>query len=82
MLFDNDVVTDGEPKPGAFSGRFGRKEWIEHLLLHVQRNASAVISDRYLDMVPKVLGGGSKSWFVVRHLSLQGASLRRKNHWK
>jgi hypothetical protein len=29
MLLHDDVVADGKPKPGAFSGRFGREEWIE-----------------------------------------------------
>jgi hypothetical protein len=32
-------VTDGEAEPGAFPSRLGRKKWIEHLFLHVQRNA-------------------------------------------
>ena len=39
MLLRDDVVTDGEAEPGAFPGRLGRKKWIEHLFLHVQRNA-------------------------------------------
>ena len=42
MLLDDDVVTDGEAKAGAFSGRLGRKERIEDLLLHLGRNASAI----------------------------------------
>src|SRR5262249_50162044 len=65
MLFDDDVVADGKPKPGAFSGRFGREEWIEHLCLYVRSNASAIVPDRYFDAVPEVLGGGSKGGFVA-----------------
>ena len=35
MLLDNNVVADGEAKTGAFSGRFRREKWIEHLFFHV-----------------------------------------------
>ena len=45
MLLDDDVVTNGEAKARAFSGRFGRKERIEHLFLHVGRNARAIVAD-------------------------------------
>ena len=34
MLLHDDVVTDRQAEPGAFSGRFGCEEWIEHLFLH------------------------------------------------
>ena len=30
MLLDDDVVTDGEAKPGAFSGGFRCEERVEH----------------------------------------------------
>ena len=39
MLFNNDVVTDGEPEPSSFSGGLGREERIEHFFLHYDRQA-------------------------------------------
>ena len=53
MLLRDDVVTDGEAESGAFPSRLGRKKWIEHPFLHVQRNASAIVPDRYFDTVSK-----------------------------
>src|SRR5262252_6073249 len=49
MLLDNNVVTDREAEPGAFPGGLGREEGIEHLLLHLGWNTSAVIADLDLD---------------------------------
>jgi|SRR5215475_3954297 len=34
MLLHNDVVTDGEPKPGSFSGGFRCEERVEHLFFY------------------------------------------------
>src|SRR5262245_4061242 len=34
MPLHNDVVTDGEPEPGAFSSGFCGEERVEHLLFH------------------------------------------------
>ena len=65
MLLDDDVVTDREAKPGAFSGRLGRKERVEHLFLHLGRNAGAVVADPDLHTVAKVLRGGSQGRLVV-----------------
>ena len=58
MLFHDDVMADGEAESGPFSGWFGRKEWIEHLVLHLGGNASAVIANPDLDSVAEVLGRG------------------------
>ena len=77
MLLDNDVVTDGEPKPRALSGRFRREEWIEHLLLHFSRNAGAVVADPNFDPVTEILGRGSESGLVVASLRLRFALRRR-----
>jgi hypothetical protein len=55
MLFDDDVVADGQAKSGALSGWFGREEGIEHLLLHVGRNAGAIVANRNLYAVAEVL---------------------------
>src|SRR5262249_14761131 len=57
MLLDDDVIADGEAKPGAFSGRFGCEERIEHLFFHFRRNTGAVVADRDLYAVAEVLGG-------------------------
>jgi hypothetical protein len=43
MLFHDDVVAHGQPEPGAFAGRLGGEERVEHLLLHVRRNPGAVV---------------------------------------
>ena len=45
MLLNDDVVTDGKTKPRTFSGGFGGEERIEHLFLHIRRDAGAVIAD-------------------------------------
>ena len=60
MLFDDDVVTDGEAKAGAFSGRFGREERVEHLFFRVRRNTRAVIADPDFHAIAKVFGRRSR----------------------
>ena len=82
MLLDDDVVTDGKPKPSTFSGRFRREEWIEHLLLHVRRNAAAVVAYPDFNVVAEVLGRGSKNGLMVVPLSSPCASSLRKSHLK
>ena len=49
MLLDDDVMANGQAKARAFSGRLGRKERIEDLLLHLRRNAGAVVADSDFD---------------------------------
>ena len=51
MLLDDDVVADGKAKAGAFSGGFGREEWIGHLFLHVRSDARAVVANGYFHAV-------------------------------
>ena len=65
MLLDDDVVTDGKAKARAFSGRLGREERIEHLFLHIGRNAGAVVADADFHAVAEVLGRGSQGGLVV-----------------
>ena len=60
MLLDDDVVTDREAEPGAFSGRLRREERIEDLLFHLGWNAGAVVADPDLHAVAKVFGGRSR----------------------
>jgi hypothetical protein len=38
-------VTDGQAKPSPLANRLGRKERIEHLVLHRRRNAGTVVAD-------------------------------------
>jgi hypothetical protein len=80
MLLDDDVVTDREAKPGPFSGRLGREERVKHLLLHLGRNASAVVADPDFDAVAKVFGRGSKSWLVIASIRFRFACFRRTSH--
>jgi len=65
MLLDDDVVTDREPKSRALSGGFHGEEWIEHFLLHVGRNAVAVVANPNFNVVAKVLGCSGHRRLVV-----------------
>src|SRR5215468_6207581 len=65
MLLDDDVMTDGKPKPGALSCWFRREERIKHFLPDVSRNAAAVVADSNFHVVTEVPGHRSKSRLVV-----------------
>ena len=65
MLLDDDVVTDGQAQPGPFTGRLGRKERVEQLLLHLGRYAGAVVANPDFDPVAEVLGRGSQRGLVI-----------------
>ena len=65
MLLDDNVVTDRKAEAGSLASGLGRKEGIEHLVLHLGRNAGAVVADPDFDAVAKVSGRGSKRWLVV-----------------
>ena len=54
MLLDDDVVTDGQAQPCPFTGRLGRKEGIEQLLLRLRRDTGAVVADPNLDAVAEM----------------------------
>ena len=58
MLLDDDVVTNGQPEPGAFTGRFCREERVEQLLPRFERDAGAVVA--YLDF--DAVAGDSWLW--------------------
>src|SRR5262249_48719986 len=77
VLLDNDVVADGEPQPGAFSGRLGCKERIEHLFFHIRRNAGAIVTDRYFNPVTKVLGRGNNGRLIIPAVRFRSALSRR-----
>ena len=65
------------PRPSAFSGRLRREERIEHLLLHLGRNAGAVVADPDFHAVPEVLGRGSQGRLVVASVCFRFALGRR-----
>ena len=65
MLLDDDVMAERETEPGAFARRLGGKERIKHLVLHLRRDAGAVVSDPDLHPVAEVLGRSRQSWFVA-----------------
>src|SRR6516165_9899878 len=61
MLFDDDVVSDGQAKASALASGFCREERIEHLLLYFGRNTDPVVANRDLYAVAEVLRRGDKS---------------------
>ena len=60
MLLHDDVVSDRQAKAGALSGGLGREERIEHLFLHLGRNAGAVVANPDLHAVAEVLCRGAR----------------------
>src|SRR5580704_16981681 len=54
MLFHDDVMTDRKPQSGALSSRLGGEERIEHLGLHLGRNARAIVANPDLDAVAEI----------------------------
>jgi len=76
MLLDNDVVTDGEPKPGAFSSWFRGEERVEHFFFDFRRNAAAVVANCYFDTIAQILSRGSKSWLVIAAIAFDSAFSR------
>ena len=73
MLLHDDVVTDGQAKAGPFSGRLCRKEGREQPLLHLGRNAGAIVADSDFDAVAKVLCRGSKRRLVIASIRFRFA---------
>src|SRR4051794_10139757 len=65
VLVDNDVEAERKPETCAFARRFGRKEWVEHLLSHLGRNARAVVANSDFDAIPEVSGCGGKRRFIT-----------------
>ena len=73
MLLDNNVVADGEAKTSAFSGRFGREKWVEHLFFYVRRHTGAVVTNSDFHTIAKIFGRGRESRLVVATISLCSA---------
>src|SRR3974390_363824 len=64
VLLDDDVMADGEAKPGTFPGWFGCEEWIEHFFPYVGRNARAVVAYPDLHAVTEIPGGCGNDGFI------------------
>src|SRR5262245_22895337 len=77
MLLHNDVVTDGEPKPGSFSGRLRCEERVEDLFLYFRWDTGAVISNPYFHTIAKALCRGYQGWFIAIAISLGSTLCRR-----
>src|SRR5215475_4595029 len=70
MLFDNDVVTDRETKPGSFSGRLGCEEGVEHFFFYFRWDTRAVIPNPDFHAIAKASCRGHQGWFIVIAVSL------------
>ena len=77
MLLDDDVVTDGKAQSGPFTGRFGREERVEHLLLHLGRNAGAVVANPDFYAIAEVFGRGSQRRLKIVAIGLRFTFSRR-----
>jgi hypothetical protein len=77
MLLDDDVMADGQAKPGPFPGGLRRKERVEQLLLDLGRYAGAVVADSYFHPVTEILGRGSERLLVVASIRFS-LTLRRR----
>jgi hypothetical protein len=73
MLLDDDVVTDGEAKAGAFSGWFGREKRVEHLFFHVRRDSGAVIANPDFHAITEVFGRGREGRLLVASVYFRSA---------
>jgi len=65
MLFDNDVVTDGQAKTSSFTGGLRRKERTKQLLPYLGRDTGAVVADSDFDTIAEVLSPGEKHRLIV-----------------
>jgi len=72
MLFDDDVVTNGQAEAGTLSGGFSCEEGIEHLFPHLGHNTYAVVAYTDLYPVTEVFRSGCKLRLeaIVSRLSL------------
>src|SRR5262245_43871588 len=70
MLLDDDVVTDGEPEPGSFSGRLCCEERVEHLCFDFRWNTRAVIPNPDFHTITKASCRRHQGWFIAIAVSL------------
>src|SRR5262249_52001099 len=62
VLLDDDVVCHRQAEPRPLAGRLRRKERVEHLILHLGRDASAVVADADLHGTTEVFGRRQQRW--------------------
>ena len=77
VLLHDNVVTEGKPEPCPLTGRLGREKRIEHLFLHIGRNAGAVVANADLDAVAQAPGRGRQRRLVAISACL-GLALGRR----
>src|SRR5258708_38376645 len=77
MLLNDNVVAQRETKTCSFAGGLRRKEGIEHLFLHLGRNASAVVTDPDLHAVAEVFGRSSEGRLITIAVGM-AFTLRRR----
>src|SRR5262245_14905667 len=65
MLLHNDVMTNGEPKPGSFSGRLRCEERVKHLFFYFRWNTRAVIPDSDFHTIAKASCRGHQGWLIA-----------------
>src|SRR5262247_3956972 len=65
MLLHNDVVTDGEPESGSFSGRLRCEERVEYLFFDFRWNTRAVIPNPDFHTIAKASRRGHQGWFIA-----------------
>ena len=76
MLLDDNVVTDRQAKAGAFSGRLGGKERIEHLFSDLGWYAGPVIPNTDFHTISKASCRGRKGWLIDIAIGLAFALCR------
>src|SRR5262249_2505616 len=77
MLLHNDVVTDGEPEPGSFSGRLRCEERVEHFFFYFRWDARAVIPNPDFHTIAKASCRGHHGWFIAIAIRRGPALCRR-----
>src|SRR5262245_47369229 len=78
MLLHDDVVTDGETKPGSFSGRLRCEERVEHLLFYFRWDTRAVIPNSNFHTIAQAPCRGRQGRFIAISISLSTLCCRVK----
>src|SRR5262249_14971843 len=76
MLLHNDIVTDGEPEPGSFSGRLRCEERVEHFFFYFRWNTRAVIPNADFHAIAKASCRGNQGGFIATAISFGSAFSR------
>src|SRR5262245_8675107 len=70
MLLHDDVVTNGEPEHGTFSGILRCEERVEHLLLYLRWDTRAVVRDPDFATTAQAPCRGRQGRFIAISISL------------